>query len=165
MRKGAGVRTLASVTAQTGSAELRDSLPHVYGAALAASRDHHTAGIVTEEVLVAAAGEWERRPTGRSRLVERAIRLGVRTAPGPGFADMDSSDREVVALARLGGYSVSDIAARLGRPPQEVKRQMLRGLQSAARTGPFSRDSGPRTPPPRPDCGSAASPARGARGS
>ena len=164
MPAAAAGRTLADVTAH-GPAELRESLPHVYGAALAASRDHHTAGIVAEEVLVAAASDRAGPPASRSRLVERSIRLGVRTAPAPGFADMHSEDREVVALARLGGYSVSDIATRLGRSPEQVKAQMLRGLQSAARTGPFNRGSGPQTPRPRPDCGSVASPARGARGS
>jgi hypothetical protein len=158
-------RTVCFVTAHPGPAELRESIPHVYGAALAASRDHHTAVIVSEEVLAAAAAEWGSRPAARSELVERTIRLGVRMAPGPGFADMDSEDREVVALARLGGYSVSDIAARLGRPANEVKRRMLSGLQSAARTGPLSPGSGPQTPPPPPGFGSAASPVHGARGS
>jgi Sigma-70, region 4 len=161
----AGGRTLVAVTAQAGPSELQESIPHVYGAALAASRDHHTAVMVAEEVLVAAANDLGGRPAARSELTERAIRLGVRTAPGPGFADMESDDREVVALARLGGYSVSDIAARLGRPADQVKAAMLRGLQSAAGTGPFSRGSGPQTPPPLPGCGSAASPAHGARGS
>jgi hypothetical protein len=161
----AGRHTLAFVTPDPGPAELRESIPHVYGAALAASRDHHNAVIVAEEVLGGAAREWARRPAARSELTERAIRLGVRTAPGPGFADMDTEDREVVALARLGGYSVSDIAARLGTPADQVKAQMLRGLQRAVGTGSFSRGSGPQTPPPPPGCGSAASPAHGARGS
>ena len=130
-------RTVCFVTAHPGPAELRESIPHVYGAALAASRDHHTAVIVSEEVLGAAAAEWARRPAARSQLTERAIRLGVRTAPGPGFAEMDSVDREVVALARLGGYSVSDIASRLGRPAErgeapDAERAAKRGADGSA---------------------------------
>jgi DNA-directed RNA polymerase specialized sigma24 family protein len=45
---------------------------------------------------------------------------------------MDERDREAIALARLGGYSVAEIARALALSPAEVKRRMSRGLRSVA---------------------------------
>jgi Sigma-70, region 4 len=113
--------------------ELMRLLPHVYGAARAASRDDDAAADVAERVLRTAAGE---RLLSRDRLVERAIRLAVTTGPAQGFAAMDPRDREAVALARLAGYSVADVAATLGVEVDEAKRSMLRGLRMAGRVVP-----------------------------
>ena len=49
---------------------------------------------------------------------------------------MDPQDREAVALARLAGYSATDVAATLGVEVDEVKRSMLRGLRKAVRVVP-----------------------------
>ena len=164
MTAAAALRIVVAMTADPGLAGLWNSAPHVYGAALAVSADEGAAAGVAGRVLRRAVGERD-TAADRRLLVERAIRLGSRSAPGPGFAAMHVDDREAVALARLGGYSVAEIATRLGTSSVDVKARMLRGLQSAARSQGLIADSGRRTPPPPRDFESAASPARGARGS
>ena len=48
------------------------------------------------------------------------------------FAAIEEPDREAIALARLGGYSVAEIARVLELSRAEVKRRMSRGLRSVA---------------------------------
>jgi len=106
-----------------------DALPvleDVYGAALAASAGPAAAGEVTHDVMVGAAG---RRPDVRA-LVARAIVRAVRTAPHAAFARMPEGEREVVALARLGGYTVAEIAEALGIAPAEARSRMTSGLRA-----------------------------------
>jgi DNA-directed RNA polymerase specialized sigma24 family protein len=103
-------------------------LEHVYGAALAASAGPVAAGEVTRDVMVGAAG---RRPDVRA-LVGRAIVRAVRTAPHAAFARMPEREREVVALARLGGYTVAEIAEALGIAPAEARSRMTNGLRAVA---------------------------------
>jgi DNA-directed RNA polymerase specialized sigma24 family protein len=113
--------------------ELMGHAPQVHGAAVAASSDPESAARVTERVLSEAAGRHDPgQPIDRRRLVERAIRLGVRSCPAEGFAAIDERDREAIALARLGGYSVAEIAGALEISPPEVKRRMSRGLRRIA---------------------------------
>jgi Sigma-70, region 4 len=157
--------------------------PHVYGAAVAASRDEASALAVTNRVLIEAA----REPAGAGRaldcrqLVENAIGLAVRSCPAEGFATIEQDDREAIALARLGGYSVTEIATALGTSAEDVKRRMSRGLRTVAQgmastarpeierssgiEPGVSRDSGPRTPPPRHGFEPEASRAHAAHGS
>jgi DNA-directed RNA polymerase specialized sigma24 family protein len=111
------------------TAELMRMAPHVYGAALAASRDERAAAGVTERVLQKAAAE---DVIARDRLVERAILAAVRRAPAPCFEVMRQPDRDAVALARLAGYSAPQVAASLGLSVEEVKASMLRALRAAA---------------------------------
>ena len=114
-------------------AELMRLAPQVHGAAVAASRDPERAATVTERVLCSAArGHAPGQPIERRRLVEHAIRLAVRSCPAEGFAAIDERDREAIALARLGGYSVAEIACALALSRAEVKRRMSRGLRSVA---------------------------------
>jgi DNA-directed RNA polymerase specialized sigma24 family protein len=101
-------------------------LERVYGAALSASAGPAAAGEATREVMVAAAGE---RSDARS-LIARVIVRAVRTAPHAAFAPMAEGDREVVALARLGGYTVAEIAEALGIAPGEARSRMLSGLRA-----------------------------------
>ena len=118
-------------------AELMRLAPQVHGAAVAASSDPESAAGVTERVLGdAARRHGPGQPIDRRRLVERAIRLGVRSCPAEGFAVIDEPDREPIALARLGGYSVTEIARALEISPAEVKRRMSRGLRSVAAAMP-----------------------------
>ena len=113
--------------------ELMSLAPRVHGAAVAASRDPSSAAQVTERVLCdAARGHSPGRPIDGRCLVERAIRLGVRSCPAEGYAGIDEGDREAIALARLGGYTVSEIAWALQTSPREVKRRMARGVRSVA---------------------------------
>ena len=113
--------------------ELMRLAPQVHGAAVAASSDPESAARVTEQVLCDAARRHAPgQPIDRRRLVERAIRLGVTSCPAEGFAAIDERDREAIALARLGGYSVAEIARALETTAGEVKRRMSRGLFSVA---------------------------------
>ena len=113
--------------------ELMQVAPQVHGAAVAASSDPSSAARVTERVLCEAArGHAPGQPIDRRRLVERAIRLGVRSCPADGYARIEERDREAIALARLGGYSVTEIACALQTSPGEVKRRMSRGVHSVA---------------------------------
>ena len=130
------------------------ALPQVYAAAMAASSDAGVAEEVTERVLIADPG-------GDSGvLVERAVRLAVRTSPHPAFAPMPLREREVIALARLTGATTARIAAVLGVEPVEAHRLMASGLRAVV-----NRGGARRTQPPRPGSGSAASPGRVARAS
>lgn len=122
-------RTVASMSRKAGTAELMRMVPHVYGAAVAASRDERAAAGVTERVLGQAAAEGV---ISRDRLVERAILAAVRRAPAPCFEVMRQPDRDAVALARLAGYSAQQVAASLGLSVEEVKASMLRALRAAA---------------------------------
>jgi DNA-directed RNA polymerase specialized sigma24 family protein len=106
------------------------SLQHVYGAALAAAADSDAAEDVAYDVMIEAA-DGRARPDARS-LVERAVLDAVRTAPHPAFAAMRTEDREAVALARLVGYSVSEVAAALGIAPAEARSRMTNGIRSLA---------------------------------
>ena len=122
-------RTVAPMSRLASTAELMRMAPHVYGAALAASRDERSAAGVTERVLEKAAAEGV---ILRDRLVERAILAAVRRAPAPCFEVMRQPDRDAVALARLAGYSAPQVAASLGLSVEEVKASMLRALRAAA---------------------------------
>jgi hypothetical protein len=133
MTAGAGGRTVAPMTGEASTGSL--SSRRVYGAAVAASRDHTAAAEIAERVLLTApaggGAAADRRIDDRA-LVERAIRLGVRMAPPEAFAVMEPRDREAIALARLAGYSAGEVAVTLGTSVEDVKARMLRGLRSAA---------------------------------
>ena len=106
------------------------SAPRVYGAALAAAADPGAAETVTSEVLLdAAAG----RARGDARsLIERAVLRAVRTAPHPALAPLSAPDRDAVALARLAGYSVAEVADALAIEPTEARSRMTSGLRRLA---------------------------------
>ena len=104
-------------------------MPRVYGAALAASANAETAEGITRELMTDAAA-------GRTRadarwLVERALLSAVRGEPHPALAPMRLEEREVVALARLGGYTVPEIAETLGIDPAEARARMTSALRAA----------------------------------
>jgi hypothetical protein len=130
------------------------ALPHVYGAAMAASSDAGVAEQVIERVLLADPA------ADSSVLVERAVLLAVRTSPDPALAGMRMQEREVIALARLAGATTTRIAAVLALEPRTVRALMTSGLRAVV-----NRDGAPRTPPPPSGCGSAASPGHAARAS
>ncbi len=106
--------------------------PRVYGAALVASRDEPAAAETTVRVLEAAAGQAGEVDV--DLLVQRAIRLSVRANPAESFARIAPGDREAVALARLAGYTVGEVASALGKGADEIKTMMLRGLRSIQAT-------------------------------
>jgi DNA-directed RNA polymerase specialized sigma24 family protein len=106
------------------------ALPDVYGAALAAAAGPADAAAVTQDVMVGAARDHADTRT----LVARAVLRAMRTAPHAAFARMAPPEREVVALARLAGYTVPEIAATLGIEASEARTRMTRALRSVAVT-------------------------------
>jgi hypothetical protein len=99
-------------------------LREVYGAAVAATAGPTAAEEVTQHVMVAGHGADTRS------LVARTVLRAMRTAPHAAFAPMPEPEREAIALARLAGYSVEEIAELLGIPPAEARARMTRGLRA-----------------------------------
>jgi DNA-directed RNA polymerase specialized sigma24 family protein len=106
------------------------TVPHVYGAALAAAADRDAAGQVTYEVMTDAV-TGQARADARS-LIASAVLRSMRAAPHPAFAAMRTEEREAVALARLGGYTVPEIAEALGIAPAEARSRLTSGLRALA---------------------------------
>jgi hypothetical protein len=123
-------------------------LDRVWRAALAASGDRAVAEEVTTAVLRAAP-----RDAAGSDLVRDAVLAAVRRSPAPPFAALDAPEREAVALARIAGCPIGDVAAALGIGDGAARRLLTAGLR-AVRQRPAS---GRRTPRPALGCGSAAS--------
>ena len=141
-----------------------DDLPWIYGAACRASADEAAAGDLTERVV------REARPgTPRRALVAEAVRLGVGSAtPAAPFDRLRAPERQALALVRLAGLSVEEVAALTGEDPATVKRRLsagLRTLTSPRPAPPPPAASVPRMPRPRLGCASVASRARGAHAS
>jgi hypothetical protein len=126
-----------------------DHLDAVWRAALAASGDHGVAEDVTAAVLRGAPAEAAER-----ELVRRAVLAAVRRAPAPAFAGMGRAEREAVALARIAGCPVGDVAAALGIADGAARRLLTAGLRSMLPRRPASV---PRRLPPVLGCGIAAS--------
>ena len=103
------------------------ALSDVYGAALAATAGPADAAAVTQDVMVGAV----RERTDTRTLVALAVLRAMRTAPHAAFAGMAPPEREVVALARLAGYTVPEIAETLGIEPAEARTRMMRALRAA----------------------------------
>jgi hypothetical protein len=126
-----------------------EHLDEVWRAALAASGDRHVAEAVTTAVLCAASPD-----ATAADLVRQAVLAAVRQAPAPPFAAMRDAQREAVALARIAGCPVGEVAAALGVGDGTARRLLTAGLRSTLRRRPAS---GRRTPRPALGCGSAAS--------
>jgi hypothetical protein len=142
-----------------------DDLPWIYGAACHATGDEAAARDVTERVV------GDARPgTPRRALVAEAVRLGVGGAmPAAPFDRLPPREREALALVRLAGLGVDEVAALTGEDAATVKRRLTAGLQALA----TPRPAAPAPPAAsvrrmlrlRLGCGSAASRARGAHAS
>jgi DNA-directed RNA polymerase specialized sigma24 family protein len=128
---------------------VQDHLDDVWRAALAASADHDVAEEVTSAVLRGAPHD-----AALQELVRRAVLAAVRGAPAPVFAAMGAAEREAVALARIAGCPVAEIAAALGIGEGAARRLLTAGLRSML---PRRRASVPRTLLPALGCGIAAS--------
>lgn len=106
--------------------------PRIYGAALAVAGNPDAAVDVTAHVLA-------RSMAARSRGVveispeDRAIALAVRSAPSAEFRPLRLEDRAVVALARVRGRSVAQIASALDLDEGAVRVSLTRGLRDVAR--------------------------------
>ena len=118
-----------------------DELPWVYGAALAASANADAAAEATATALEAGPGT-------RAELIGRAIRAAVRSAPAAPFDLLEPDAAEALALVRLGGMDVDQVAALTGADAAEVKLRLAAALRDL-RAG-----SAPRRLPPPLDCAS-----------
>jgi hypothetical protein len=123
-------------------------LDRIWRAALAASGDREVAEQVTTAVLRAAP-----RGAAGPDLVRDAVLAAVRRAPAPPYAAMDAPEREAVALARIAGCPVGDVADALGIGDGAARRLLTAGLRAVGQRPA----SGRRTPRPALGCGSAAS--------
>jgi hypothetical protein len=123
-----------AVVPRSAVAILRDELPFIYGAAVAACAGPAAAEAVCARVLAEAVRESSlgRFALDRRALVERALLLAVRVSPAAGLAGMSPCDREVCVLARLAGYPVDDIALTLEIDPDEAKARISSGLRALA---------------------------------
>jgi DNA-directed RNA polymerase specialized sigma24 family protein len=119
-----------------------DELPWVYGAALAASATRDAAVEATASALAGGG------PTTRSELVGRAIRTAIATAPAAPFDRLEPEAAEALALVRLGGLKVDEVARLIGSGAAEVKLRLAAGLRD------LSAGSAPRRPLPPLDCAS-----------
>ena len=142
-----------------------DDLPWIYGAACHATADEATARDLTERVV------REARPGApRRALLAEAVRLGVGSPkPAAPFDRLAPRDRQALALVRLAGMGVEEVAVLTGEDPATVKRRLTDGLRTLATPQPLAASppaaTGPRMPRPPLGCASAASRARGAHAS
>ena len=104
---------------------------------------------MTTAVLCAAPPE-----APAADIVRQAVLGAVRRAPAPAFAVMADAERDAVALARIAGCPVGEVAAALGVGDGTARRLLTAGLRSMLRR---PGASGRRTPRPALGCGSAAS--------
>src|SRR3954447_21841743 len=114
-------------------------LDEVWRAALAASGDRHVAEAVTTAVLHAASPD-----ATAAYLVRQAVLAAVRQAPAAPFAAMAAAQREAVALARIAGSPVGEVAAALGVGDGTARRLLTAGPRSLLRPPPATRGRPPR---------------------
>jgi DNA-binding NarL/FixJ family response regulator len=102
----------------------------VYAATVAACRHEQIAEAITERVVTSAlrSNGWD-ASLDRSRLIEQAVVLAVRVDPCPALARLPVEEREAIALARLAGCSVQEIALALETGVDHVKAAMSRTLR------------------------------------
>src|SRR3954463_329238 len=110
-----------------------EHLDEVWRAALAASGDRHVAETGTTAVLYAASPD-----ATAADLVRQAVLAAVRQAPAAPFAAMGDAQREAVALARIAGCPVGEVAAALGVGDGTARRLLTAGLRSMLRRPPAS---------------------------
>lgn len=142
-----------------------DDLPWIYGAACHATADEATARQLTERVVRDA-----HPGTPRRALVIEAVRLGVGSVtPAAPFDRLAAPERQALALVRLAGMRVDEVAALTGEDAATVKRRLTAGMRTLATPHPVAATppaaSVPRMPRPRPGCAFAASRARAAHAS
>ncbi|MEA2384054.1 MAG: Sigma-70, region 4 [Solirubrobacteraceae bacterium] len=140
-----------------------DDLPWIYGAACHGTADEADARHLTERVVRAA-----RPGTPRRALVAEAVRLAVGSeTPAAPFHRLPPAERQALALVRLAGMDISEVAALTGEDQATVKRRLTAGLRTLATPEPVELPaaSAPRMPRPRLGCASAASRAHGAHAS
>ena len=108
--------------------EVVDDLPWVYGAALAAASTEAGARDATERAFRGA-----RPGDARLALVAEAVRVAIRTDPAEPFEALDPDDAEALALVRLAGLRIDDVAALTGEDRATVSGRLSVALGSLSR--------------------------------
>ncbi len=116
--------------------------PRVYGAALAVAEDADAAADATAHALARSMAARIRGVDIGIAPEDRAIALVVRSAPSAAFRPLEPEDRAPVALARLQGRTVAQIAVALNRDERSVKASLTRGLRAALGASPAERAVG-----------------------
>ena len=98
-------------------------LSWIYGAALSAASNEETAAEAVKAALAAPAEE----PTRRT-LMARAVVRALERSPKQPLDALPQDEREAIALARIVGMDVEEIAAFTGAEAGDVKSQMRSGL-------------------------------------
>jgi DNA-directed RNA polymerase specialized sigma24 family protein len=108
--------------------EVVNDLPWVYGAALAAASSEAGAQDATERAFRGARAGDTRRA-----LIAEAVRVAIRTDPAEPFDALDPEDAEALALVRIAGLCVAEVAALTGHDRATVKRRLTVALRSLSR--------------------------------
>ena len=113
--------------ARGGTVAITDDLAWIYGVALAATDSTSAAERVTERVVRCSA-PGAPRPV----LVAEAVRLAMCSAPAPPYDALDPDAREALALVRLAGLRVDEVAQLIGEDVLTVKRRLTHALRQLA---------------------------------
>ena len=133
MPAGRADPTLALMSLEAWVAEVT---PRVYGAALAVAEDGDAAADVTAHVVARSMAARIRGVDVGIAPEDRAIALVVRSAPSAQFRPLAPEDRAPVALARLRGRSVAQIATVLDLDERTVRASLTRGLRAVTDAPP-----------------------------
>jgi DNA-directed RNA polymerase specialized sigma24 family protein len=105
-----------------------DDLPWIYGAARAAARSERAACDATERAIRQALAGEDRRA-----LAAHAVRLAIADEPAAPFDALEPADAEALALVRLVGLRVGEVAALTGDEPATVTRRLTAALRTLSR--------------------------------
>jgi DNA-directed RNA polymerase specialized sigma24 family protein len=102
-------------------------LEWVFGAAVKAAASPETAERAVVHAIedAAASGGAERR-----ELMARAVRRALSETPCASLAILPPPQREAIALARIVGMGVEEIARVVGCDPRDVKSRLTSGLRA-----------------------------------
>ena len=101
------------------------NLAAIYGAAVAATATEQAAVDVTVRVATLSAGDPRRQAA-------EAVRLAMEGEPHASFAPLPAGEREVLALARVAGLNVGEIADVTGTSAEDVKALLGSALRRLA---------------------------------
>jgi DNA-directed RNA polymerase specialized sigma24 family protein len=102
-------------------------LEWVYGAAVQAAASPESA----ERAAAHAIGEAA-ESAGRTELMARAVRRALAETPCASLAILPPPQREAIALARIVGMGVEEIARVVGCDAHDVKSRLTSGLRALA---------------------------------
>src|SRR4051794_32464321 len=110
------------------SRAVEQDLPWVYGAAIRAASGEGPAARAAAAAIAAprAAG------AGRRELMIAAVRSALADSPSEPLARLPGDEREAIALVRILGLDVNEVASVLQRDARDVKALLRSGLTRLA---------------------------------